>query len=475
MQEWGLEAELGSRSLHDFIKMSWGQVEPSQPFIDSWHVGVLAEHYQACANGEIDRLVVNLPPGMSKSRITCVFFPSWAWIKNPGLRWMFASYDIGLTMRDASDSLDLMQSAWYKKRWGDKFMLPKVSPIGNIENGAGGWRFATSVDGKAVGRHADIQGIDDPLKPKDLTKVALEDTKRWLQNTMASRWRKPGLNCRILIMQRVHTDDTAAHMLAEGAVHVCLPMEYVPRVQVESKWGGDPRTVEGELLCPERFDDKAVAMLKKEMGGMVASAQLQQDPVPEGGAVFKLAWFKTWKVLPAKFAQIIMSWDCTFKGTDASDFVVGQVWGRVGGEYWLIDQVKGRWTFSETVAQIRKFIRKHPKAIKKIIEDKANGSAVIDTLHKEISGIIAVNPEGGKEARANAVQPFFEAGNVYIPDAKVVDWVDDYTTEMCKFPLGKNDDQVDSTSQALLYLHQGRSYLTDAMKRMGQPVDDDDT
>ncbi len=459
------EAEQGKRKLRKFVELAWPIVEPDQPFVNSWHIDLLCEHYEACLRGEIPRLVVNLPPGMSKSRLTCVFFPTWAWLQNPGLRFMHASFDIELTMRDAGDALGLMQSDWFRNRWGEKFILPKNSPVGNIKNSVDGWRFACSVGGKATGRHANIQLIDDPTKPKGMTKENLEETRRWLQNTMASRWRKPGVNSRILIMQRLHVDDLARTMLDEGAVHVNLPMEFKPQLRCQTKWGKDERTEPGELLCPERFDEAAVATLKREMGGLVASAQLDQDPVPEGGAIFKLDWFKHYKIAPEKFDETIQSWDCTFKGADDSDFVVGQVWGRKGGEYWLLDQVKGRWTFSQTLAEIRKLSRKWPKVTTKLIEDKANGSAVIDTLQKELSGILPINPEGGKEARANAVSPLFEAGNVYIPEPTAQSWIDDYTTELCKFPLATNDDQVDGTTQALLHLHKRRSYLSEAMKK----------
>lgn len=468
-----LERELGSRSLYDFTRLAWPHVEPDQPFIDSWHISALTEHYEACLRGEIDRLVVNLPPGMSKSRITCVFFPTFSWIGKPGLRFLNASFDSDLTMRDASDSLDLMQSKWFRQRWGNRFVLPSPSPVGNIRNNVGGWRYATSTGGKALGRHADIQIIDDPTKPKGMTRESLDETRKWLQNTMASRWRKPGLNCRLLIMQRLHVADLAATMLEDGAVHLCLPMEFEPKRKCMTQWFEDPRTEKGELLCPARFDKKAVGTMRREMTGQVAAAQLGQDPVPEGGAVFKLDWFRYWKVLPASLTQMVVSVDCSFKGTDDSDFVVMQCWGRRGGEFWLIDQVKGKWTFSQTLAELRKFCRKHPKATKRLIEDKANGTAVIDTLKKEVSGMVPVNPEGGKVARANAVQPFFEANNVFIPDPKQVPWVDTYTTEMCNFPMGANDDQVDTTTQALLHLHQARSYLKDAMDQVANAGEED--
>lgn len=470
------ERELGLRgSLLDFVDMSWEHVEPGQPFLNTWHLGLLAEHYEACLRGEIHRLVVNIPPGMSKSLTTCVFFPTWVWIRNPSLRFLFASNDIGLTTRDAGRSLQLMQTGWFKERWGDRVILPRVPPVREIENSAKGWRFATSLEGKAVGRHADFQIIDDPIKPKGITKTTLEEARNWMSNTLASRWRKPGLECRILIMQRLHTDDLAQHMIDEGAVHLNLPMEFEPTARCETKWGFDKRTEDGELLCPERFNEAAVATLKKDMGGMVAAAQLQQRPVPEGGAVFQRAWFKHWTVMPSKFHQVLMSVDCTFKDALTSDYVVIQVWGRVGPTFYLLDQVRARMGFEQTMQAVKSVRKKWPRVTGILIEDKANGSAVIEMLSKEISGVIAIDPQGGKEARASAIAPLIEAGDVQFPDPNLpgYEWVNlEYEPELAVFPMGRNDDQVDGTSQALNYMHQKRSYLTEAMKAINGRIID---
>jgi predicted phage terminase large subunit-like protein len=469
-----IDREIGLKgSLYEFTEMCWPIVEPGQPFIGGWHLGLICEHYEACLRGEIDRLVVNVPPGMTKSRETCVFFPTWDWIRAPHLRFIFASFDQQLTRRDAADSLAFIHTDWFQARWGYILQVPKISPVDIIQTGAKGWRLATSVGGKATGWHGHFQIIDDPIKPRDaaaLTGQALEDNKNWLKGTMASRWVKPGINCRILIMQRLHEDDLAAVMKEEGATVVSLPMHYDPQVRCFTKWGQDQRTTEGELLCPQRYDEASVKLIQREMGGMVAAAQLEQSPVPKGGLIFKEENLKQyWKVLPSKISQAVQSWDCTFKKLDDNDYVCGGVWYRCGSDYYLVDRVWRRMTFTETCAAVRALTAKWPKVIAKLIEDKANGSAVIDTLHKEIPGIIEVEPEGGKEARANAISPLFEAGNVWLPDPEMpgYEWVElEYKPELCKFPRGKKDDQVDMTTQALLYLHQKRSYLDEAMTKL---------
>jgi predicted phage terminase large subunit-like protein len=164
--------------------------------------------------------------------------------------------------------------------------------------------------------------------------------------------------------------------------------------------------------------------------------------------------------LPKKFDQVIQSWDCTFKKTRAGSYVAGQVWGRVGANYYLIDQARDRWSFSETVSQVRYLTRKWPRAIKKLVEDKANGPAIVDHLKNEISGMTEAPPHGDKEARAHAVEPYWSSGNVFLPHPSIAPWINDFVNEVTKFPASKNNDQVDSMTQALDYL--GKS----AIKRL---------
>ena len=149
---------------------------------------------------------------------------------------------------------------------------------------------------------------------------------------------------------------------------------------------------------------------------------------------------------------IILSWDCTFKDTIGTDFVVGQVWGKRQSEYYLLDQVRDRMDFPATVRAVRALSFKWTKARAKLIEDKANGPAVIATLKREIAGLIPVNPEGGKIVRANAIAPYVESGNVFLPQAKHASWLSDFIEETASFPSGTHDDQVDSMTQAISYL-----------------------
>lgn len=157
---------------------------------------------------------------------------------------------------------------------------------------------------------------------------------------------------------------------------------------------------------------------------------------------------------PGDFEMLIQSWDMAFKGADDSDYVVGQVWGKLGADYYLLDQVRGRMGFPDTVKSVRMLSAKWPMAQAKLVEAKANGQAVVDTLKAEIEGLVLVEPKGGKEARASAVSFLFESKNIVVPTIDYLPWSDGWRTELYGFPRVDNDDQVDATSQALSYMRE---------------------
>jgi predicted phage terminase large subunit-like protein len=193
------------------------------------------------------------------------------------------------------------------------------------------------------------------------------------------------------------------------------------------------------------------------MGSYAAAGQLQQRPSPAEGGILKRHWWRFYREAPRQFSEVIQSWDCAFKDTRTSDFVVGQVWGRNGADKYLLDQVRGRMDCPATIQAVKRLSEKWSQAQAKLVEDKANGPAVIATLKHEIAGLIAVNPEGGKEVRAHAVSAQIEAGNVYLPDPTIAPWITGFIEECAAFPNGAYDDQVDAMSQALNRLRKSPS------------------
>lgn len=451
-----MQRALGLRgSLHDFVKMAWHIVEPATPFIDNWHIHRICEALEKVSKREIRKLIVNVPPGSMKSLLVCVFWPVWDWLRNPSRRWMFSSFDNMLTRRDAERSFKLMRSEWFRTRW-PLVSVPPDAAMGTYQNTLGGWRMATSVGGKTTGNHPDMIVIDDPTKPLEATVDNLKKTQAWWKSTMVNRGDQKKV-CRVLIMQRLHEEDLSEYLRKneKGWTVLSFPMEYEPKNACEE----DPRTEVGELLCPVRWGPDEVAELKINSGPQNYAAQYQQTPTPEAGLLFKHKHFaRRWvqgvdvPEYPETFFSLsCMSWDFTFKDKKDSDFVVGQAWGKANGKFYLLDTIRRRMSFTESKAALLEFRRRWPWIHAILIEDKANGTAIEDELNKDVPGIILVEPRGSKSARAQAVGPYFEAGNVIVP-ADGEQWVTDYVSELTRFPMGSNDDQVDATSQALDYL-----------------------
>lgn len=477
-----LEREIGMRgSLHDFVAMAFPHVETGETFVDNWHIEEICTHLEATWRGELRKVGFCIPPGCMKSLIVSVLFPVWVWIRDPSKRFSVIGYDEGLTAtRDGGKVIKLIKSDWFKARWSDRVSVPTDPATGNVKTQGGGFRFATSIGGGYTGQHVHFEIVDDPIKPQDLTKAKLDAVQTWRTRVAPTRLipPKPGqAGARIYIMQRLHEDDAIGYAeREEGWTFVVFPMRLAGPPCV-TQWGGDRRTEEGDLLWPERFDAEEVDSRAKILGPKNTAAQFQQRPVPDGGLIFNSDTFQFYTVAPAKFEQVLMSVDATFKGADTSDFVCIQVWGRKGGSFYLLDMVHARLSFTGTIEAIKRMVRKWPQARTKLIEDKANGPAIIDTLAKEIAGIIPVNPEGGKEARANAVEPYFSAKNVWFPEpAGAVTktgeapapcpWVDTLVAELLGFPFARNDDAVDACTQALLHFRQKANHFIEAMRKL---------
>jgi predicted phage terminase large subunit-like protein len=217
---------------------------------------------------------------------------------------------------------------------------------------------------------------------------------------------------------------------------------------------------EGQALVPELHPLEKLLDLKATLSPGQWSALYQQSPVLEGGNIFQENWIKRWKpfkglgpdFLPESFDEVIFSWDMTFKDTDGSDFVVGQVWGRKGPNYYLLHQDRARRGFTASKAAVKAMCERFPQGVAVLVEDKANGPAVLDALRDEVPGLIPVEPDGSKIAHAYAVTALWAAGNVYIPEDELAIGATDFIEELVSFPVGAHDDQVDAMTQALRYL-----------------------
>jgi predicted phage terminase large subunit-like protein len=297
-------------------------------------------------------------------------------------------------------------------------------------------------DGSVTGRRVDVLIIDDPVKNYDqvATPEAREHTWQTYRQVLLTRL-NPGA-IQVVIATRWHEDDFAGRLLTQADPWTVIRL---PALAEEGDLLGREL---GEPLWPEHHSLQMLQGRQTQLGNADFSALYQQRPVPAGGGLVKRKWFRYWAEPPSVLDECLMSWDMSF-GTlsEGASYVVGQVWARRGADIYLLDQVRAQMTMPQTVEAMRELGRKWPQAVLKLVENTANGPAVIQTLQHTVGGLVPVDPKGGKLARLQAVLPLIEAGNVHLPQG--AGWGEDFLVEVTAFPTGRYDDQVDAMSQAL--------------------------
>lgn len=396
--------------------------------------------------GRLRRLMVFMPPRHGKSEIVSKKWPARFLGRNPDKEIIMASYAADLaydfsriarnTLRDHAGlfGVDVSKDSAAVGRW-------------SIEGHRGGLA-AAGVGGPITGRGAHVAIIDDPFKnwQEAASKTVRDSVDEWYKSTLRTRLAPGGAI--ILVMTRWHEDDLAGRLLGrepdlEPWKVISLPAE----AGEDDLLGRRP----GQWLWPERFPASEYEATRTALGSRLWGALYDQKPRPEEGNILRRDWWRFYKQPPLAFDEIIQSWDCTFKDALTSDFVVGQVWGKAGADKYLLDQVRGRWDLPATIRELRRLSERWPRARAKLIEDKANGPAVISMLRKEIPGLIPIEPVGGKIVRAQAAAPEAEAGNIYLPDPSISTYTDAFIDEATAFPNGANDDSVDCFTQAVAY------------------------
>lgn len=399
-------------------------------------------------------------------------FPAYILGKYPDTQIIACSYSADLTSRMNRDVQRIIDSKEYHDLFAtylagkeaaeimkDSDTYARTSDLFEVVGHKGSYR-STGVGGGVTGSGADVFIIDDPFKDRAEANSLTIRQKVWDWYTSTAYTRlSPGGGI-IVMNTRWHMDDLVGRLLREQAEggDVFKHISYPAIAEHDEK-----HRKAGEALHPERYDVEQLMKIKAAVGPRDWSALYQQRPVPDGGGLFKDSWLQYYKDLPANLEKVVMSWDMTFKDTKGSDYVVGSIWARKGGNFYLVDQVRGRWDFVTTLEKFIAFCKKHSTVNRKLVEDKANGTAIINTLKKHISGIIPITPTESKESRASAIATLWEAHNVYLPSPDIAPWVKDFTAELLEFPAGAHDDQVDSMTQALNDLQKGGRISIESM------------
>jgi len=466
-------AELCRRSFADFVCEAWSIVD-TRELIWGWHVEAICQHLQALADGQIQNLIINVPPGTGKSTLVSVLWPAWMWLRRPNWQLLSTSHAEPLALRDAVKARDLMRSGWYASLRGDEWGFKGDQDVkGYYANTAGGHRVSFGLTGH-TGWRGDCRLVDDPLNAKKFpTRGELDAAIEAWDFSLGTRLNDREHATSVVVMQRLHEDDLTGHLLKQGGyTHLCLPMEFEPENRCETSIDfRDPRTEQGELLCPDVISAAGVSAIKTALGSYGTAAQLQQHPAPPGGFIIKREALKFYRVLPAELVDFIQSWDCNLGKKNAAEgkgsFVVGSVWARAGSGRYLVDLTRARASFTASIAMLSSLSAKWPQAACKLIEEEADGPAMVDTVKDRIPGCNPdadkdiYRPKASKEDRLMSQVPFFEAGNVYLPDPEIAPWVHDYVEELVTFPSAPNNDQVDVTSQALRWFqkHERPAFL----------------
>jgi len=492
-------------NLREFVNYMWPVIEPSRGFMTGWAVDAICEHLQAVTDGHIRRLLINVPPGFTKSTLVGVMWPAWEWGPRnmPSNRYICASYSEHLSVRDNMRCKNIVMSDRYQKMWGDRFAVaPDLMSKIKFGNTKTGWKLATSVGGVGVGERGDRFIIDDPHNTMDMeSEAARESTKMWFTEVVPDRLNNQQTSAIVIIMQRLHEEDVSGVALTRnmGYTHLMVPMYHDTGRHCVTMWGPnnefvweDPRVEEDELAWPDRFTQQVCNELERDKGPYAWASQYQQSPEPRGGSIIKRDYWQMWTdAFYPRCEYILASLDTAYTSKESNDPSALTIWGvyhdeeeverDVGGfkykvtvksppKLLLLYSWSKRLEFNDLVQKVIQTCTRDNtkvqgprfKVDRIIVEAKASGISVAQELRRlcmdSSFGVELIKLKGSmdKVARLHSVQHLFAEGIIYAPGyADTGMWRDfakDVIDEVSIFPHGAHDDLVDSTSMAVRYL-----------------------
>lgn len=456
------------RSLATFAQRAWPVLEPATDLKWGWALDAICDHLEAVSRGEIKRLLANVPPGSMKSLLTGVIWPAWEWgpLGHPALRYLGTAHKQDLAVRDNMKCRRLIQSAWYQSLWpitltGDQNAKTK------FENDSTGFREAMAFTGM-TGSRGDRVILDDPHSVDDANSPKeLENTIFTFREALPSRVNNDD-SAIVIIMQRLHEKDVSAVAKDLGYDHLCIPMRFEAG---RSKWSigkGDPRTIEGELMFPERFPERQVAELEKTLGPYATAGQLQQAPAPRDGGLFKRNWFEPISAMPNDIVRRCRAWDMAATAkttTNNPDWTAGVDMVRTRSGLFIIcgvNRFQGSPMDVESAIINQAGFDGKDVTIRLAQDPGQAGKAQADMMVRKLAGyaVKIERPTGDKATRAAPFASQAEAGNVrlLVTGDKTRDaWIEPFLDELCLFPAGAHDDQVDAAADALSELALGGS------------------
>jgi len=467
------------KTFYQFVKDMWDVIIPEEP-VWNWHMKIICDEMQTVAErvfkGEAKEydLIINVPPGSSKSTICSIMFPAWVWTRMPTARTICGSYAKDLALELSRKSRDIVLSPEYQKMTGGMKLKQDQNTKHHFVNDKKGGRFSTSTGGAVTGFHAHIIVIDDPLNPKEAASDAdLKAAHSWIGQTLSTRKVDKRVTPTILIMQRLHEDDPAGRMIEDGEAggrkvrHINLPAEIddenrkdVRPRYLRKLYRPDPDRPGSKLLDVVRLPRVVLEEFKSKnlLGEYGYAGQMLQRPVPFGGGLFKVDRLIIEPVMPAnaRFVQKCRGWDkAGTKGGGA--YTAGVLVGEdVNGEFWVLDCIRDQVDTGERERKIKQTAGLDGFDIWIAVEQEpgSGGKESAENTVKNLAGynVITVKPSGDKVVRAI---PFSQQVNIGIVHVVAGEWTKEWMREHELFPNSKYKDQVDATAMAFTALTRG--------------------
>ena len=427
-----------------FVRTVWPE------FIAGNHHKIIAKKFEAIANKDIKRLIVNMPPRHTKSEFASFLFPAWMMGREPRLKIIQTSHTAELAQRFGRKVRNLIDTQDYQNIFPGMELSADSKAAGRWETNAGGEYFSAGVGGAITGRGADLLIIDDPHSEQDaLSATALENAWEWYSSGPRQRL-QPGGSI-VIVMTRWNTKDITGELIKAQGQPKADQWEIVefPAILPSDK-----------PAWPEYWQKEELESVKASISVAKWNAQWQQNPTAEEGAIIKREWWQTWeKSQMPGLMHVIQSYDTAFSKKETADYSAITTWGifmpdEKTPNIILLDMKKGRWDFPE-MKEIAYDSYKYWEPESVVIEAKATGMPLTQELRMRGIPVINFTPSKGNDklSRVNAVAPLFQSGVVWAPDEI---WAEEVIEECAAFPYGEHDDLVDSMTQALMRFRQGR-------------------
>ena len=454
-------------SLYSFLKKSFATITPNVDFNENWHLRMICDALQMCADGKIKRLIINLPPRYLKSFCVSVSFPAWLLGTQPHKRIIMSSYSQVLSVKHATDCRTILKSEWYKEAFDDTYIIDGQDTKTKFVTEQKGYYFATSIGGTLIGEGGNILIVDDPQTPLNVTsKKQREQVINWFKTSLMSRLNDKNKDVIIIVMQRLHQFDLSGYLIEnekEDWTHISFPAIAKENQDVIFNDKLYHHRESGEALHPSREDKSVLNSIAKAIGTYSFCSQYQQDPILSEGGLVKQEWIIYYDQEEDKYKSlghyldIYITIDCAKSAMNSADYTAIIVIGvDIEKNSFVINVTRGRYIYPELKKIVQELIKKYnPSAV--LIEDTSNGSSLLQELKFEgYNFIIPIRPKQDKISRFNHALISIESGKFFVP--KKANFLSDLIEELLSFPFGKNDDQVDAISQYFGWIYKNTKY-----------------